>query len=344
MTERLLDVLSRIGNVETQSVIVGLGDYKSFPAPLWAKWTAPWESEYIARQKVRAMNVKQFDVLIVNCWEYTVAFRRLASSIPTAVMLDAVPTTVDAQLSLRGRTGWRRWPTRYVHHPAFMRAARNVKVFLPLASECAEALQKEYGITKEQCVITLVPQDIDIWKPFQKDFHRPLRLLFVGNDFQRKGGEFLLRLYSDHLSTGCTLQIVSNDPCLSGRVLPNGVEHTSGKHRAELLEIYRKSDVLVLPTRQDYLPQVLGEALATGLPCIATDVGGIRDLVIDDKTGYLMTRDAPIDAWVARIHRLIDSPDVLQRLSRGARDFAEEMLDSRKFERMLAARIEELTS
>jgi glycosyltransferase involved in cell wall biosynthesis len=158
----------------------------------------------------------------------------------------------------------------------------------------------------------------------------------------RKGGDFLLQLYRQHLSDFCTLTIASNDPSLEGRVRPPGVEWLRGRNREQLLTEYQASDVFVFPTQQDYMPQVLAEALATGLPCIANDVGGIRDLVRDGDTGYLMSCDDPAERWAQKLRFLSSHPEEWKRLSAGARSFAERNLDFHGFEKLLAEIVDRL--
>jgi glycosyltransferase involved in cell wall biosynthesis len=166
-------------------------------------------------------------------------------------------------------------------------------------------------------------------------------LLFVGNDFRRKGRDFLLRVF-EYVRDVCTLTVVSNEPLLGGYVLPDGAEWIRGKNRNQVLDIYRNSDLFVFPTQQDYLPQVLGEALATGLSCVAREIGGIRDLVHDNQTGYLMSTEASAENWAARIRKLAANPNLLRALSLQARQFAEEMLDSRKFDRLIEGAVNSL--
>ena len=59
--------------------------------------------------------------------------------------------------------------------------------------------------------------------------------------------------------------------------------------RDRLLEL----DAFVLPTRADNLPVAILEAMAVGLPVVATRVGGVPELVIDGETGYLVDPDDP---------------------------------------------------
>jgi glycosyltransferase involved in cell wall biosynthesis len=296
----------------------------------------------MARRKARQVMGQRFDLLLVNSWEYVVAFRHLARQLPAAAMLDSVPATVDGQLRQRGMGGWRRWLSHQAHHRSFAMAAGAFDVFLPLGSDCAASLQRDYGVSPERCLVTLAPQDLESWKPAPRSYAPPLRLLFAGNDFARKGGDFLLRLYSEHLAGGCTLTIASNDSALSGRQLPAGVEWLRGRNREQLLEVYQASDVFVFPTRQDYMPQVLAEALAAGLPCLASDVGGIRDLVHEGETGFLMPLDAPTERWAAHLRRLAADPAELVRLSAGARRFAEQKLGLDRFQRLIGEVIERL--
>ena len=329
MTRRVLDGIS---GVTPTYVLIGDADYQTYRAPFFAKLTNPWWSQWIARQKARPVLDQQFDILLVDAWELAVEFRDVARRIPAAAWLDAVPATFDAQLRERGQKGWRRYLAHQAHHRRFAAAVREFKYFLPKGSECRDSLCHDYGISPERCFVTLAPQDLELWSPLPRRYAPPLRLLFVGNDFTRKGGDFLLRLYGEHLADSCTLSVASNDPALAQRRLPPGVTWIRGKSREELVDVYRESDLFVFPTRQDFAPGVLGEALAMGLPCLTTNIPGVRDLVIEGVTGFQLPFDAPPHAWAAHVKRLAAEPSELGRMSQCARQFAEEMLDVRRFE------------
>ena len=98
-----------------------------------------------------------------------------------------------------------------------------------------------------------------------------------------------------------------------------GVVDDIGAHLASL-------DVLVLPSTLDGRPVVVLEALAFGVPVIASRVGGLPALVHDGETGFLVepgnTREI-----AEHLRRLADDPVELERLKRGARVFAEDNLD-----------------
>ena len=52
-------------------------------------------------------------------------------------------------------------------------------------------------------------------------------------------------------------------------------------------KIYNLSDILIFPSRQDNLPNVVIEAMSTGLPVIGFDIGGMKDLIKNNFNGYL---------------------------------------------------------
>lgn len=331
-TQRIINALNRMETLDPTYVLIGPEDYTRYPAPRITRSVDAWHGRYVARQKAAPVLNQKFDALFVNSWEFVTEFADVAGSIPGAALMDAVPHTVNLQLRRRGQGGWRRWVSHGLQNGPFRNAARQFKAFLPMGSDGADALVQEYGIDRDRCYITLAPQDLDLWKPGPRNHTPPpLRLLFVANDFERKGGLFLLRLFEQHLAGFCTLTIASNDPALEKQALPKGVKCLRGRTKEQLLDVYRSNDVFVFPTQQDYMPQVLCEALATGLPCIANDIGGIRDLVRDGETGYLMSHKDPPEKWAEKLRFLGENLHELIYLSDAARSFAVRFLDQRRF-------------
>lgn len=339
MSDTLRAILDRVEGVNPTYVLVNPEDYSIHRAPPWARIMDSWHAQYLARRKARDVISGPYDALIVGAWEFVVAFRGLARHMPSAAVVDAVPATVHAQLGEDSALPWRvrraHWISHQIHHRAFATAVREFDILLPRGNDCAEALQREYGVEPERCHVTLSPKDLEEWTPMRQEYSGPLRLLFVGNDFRRKGGEFLLRLFTEHLSRDCILTIASNDPVVAHLDLPAGVKLLRGKGREDLLPVYQSSDVFVLPTRRDFLPNVLAEALSAGVPCMTTDVGDNRSLVRDGQTGYLMPKDASADMWARHLLRLAADRTELRRLSVEARRFAERELGLPKFEALI---------
>jgi glycosyltransferase involved in cell wall biosynthesis len=86
-------------------------------------------------------------------------------------------------------------------------------------------------------------------------------------------------------------------------------------HLNNIEEIWSKHHALVLPSRFEGMPLVVVEAMLCGRPCIATDVGGNRELIRDGINGFLakaptveLLDEAMNHAWDAR-HHLMDMGD-----------------------------------
>lgn len=92
--------------------------------------------------------------------------------------------------------------------------------------------------------------------------------------------------------------------------------------QVELAKWMQRVDVLVLPSISEGLGRVILEAMATALPVIGSEVGGIPDLVVDGVTGYLIPPGDEV-ALAARLRWLLEHPEVAREMGRRARAFAE---------------------
>ena len=88
--------------------------------------------------------------------------------------------------------------------------------------------------------------------------------------------------------------------------------------QSELRSLMKACDVFVLPSRFEGMPNVVMEAMAEGTPVIASDVNGIKELMIDGETGYLVPPDSP-DDFVDRLAK-IEERDSRERMGRAARE------------------------
>ncbi|HZP23032.1 MAG TPA: glycosyltransferase family 4 protein [Terriglobales bacterium] len=334
--------LDRIPYLECNYVLVDSAEYRKHPAPRWARRISAWEFESVARQTARSALQGQFDILLVNVWEFAIAFAPVARHCPAAVLLDCTPASISAQVLERGVGGWRRRLVHHAHHLAFDRIANRYDYYLPKGTDCAESLHRDYKVPEERCFVRLAAHDLEYWKPIERARAAPVRLLWVGNDFVRKGGDFLLALYRAHLAGHCTLTLASNDPLLEGERLPEGVVWLKGKNRDELLPVFQQSDLFVFPSQQDFVPEAVTEALSVGLPCIVRDIPGVRDIVLPGQNGLRIPRHAPIETWAAELLPLIANPAEVARMSTNARRFAEEKLSFGPYFRLFEDVVERL--
>ncbi len=88
--------------------------------------------------------------------------------------------------------------------------------------------------------------------------------------------------------------------------------------RDEIPELLQQCYAFVLPSRWEGLPNALLEAMACGLPCVATRVSGSEDVLTDEVNGLLVPPEQP-DALSAALQRLLHDPNEAARLGRAAR-------------------------
>lgn len=137
-----------------------------------------------------------------------------------------------------------------------------------------------------------------------------LRLLYVGQLIPLKQVDRIVRALPA-LPTAVTLRLVYHNDALATE-LAHLAEQLGVRERVEFVgqlsgealgAAYREADVLLLPSVHEALPSVISEALLTGLPVIASRVGGIPEQVSD--AGLLVSPDAsaPLDSAIQQVLR-----------------------------------------
>lgn len=219
---------------------------------------------------------------------------------------------------------------------ALVRTARHL---FPMSGWAARSLETDSGVAPER--MSIVPPAVDLSMFHPRLAHDgPVNIVFVGNDFQRKGGPDLLSWVDGPLAGSCHLHIVSHDPAarVSG---PNVTAHGPVAQDRLFGDILPRMDIFCLPTTLDMSPQVLAEAAAAGLPAVASDLGGIPDQVIDEETGLLVpARNAA--AFVGALRLLIEDPARRDAMARAARARAEAHFNAAKVFSAVADRLAEL--
>jgi glycosyltransferase involved in cell wall biosynthesis len=108
-------------------------------------------------------------------------------------------------------------------------------------------------------------------------------------------------------------------------------------HRDDVPALLAEADLFVLPSRSEAFPNAVIEAMAAGLPVVATRVGGIAELVQRERTGVLVPSEDP-EALAAAVMNLMARPDRANALGRAARQEIERQYSLSS----MVARFEEL--
>lgn len=137
---------------------------------------------------------------------------------------------------------------------------------------------------------------------------RRRRLLFVGKDFERKGGDLvvaaLARLRRDFdPETALTVAGPREWPMPGG--VPAGVTFLGPVSLAEVGRLLDAHDLFVLPSRFEAFGIAFADAVSHGLPCVARDAFAMPEVVVPGQTGELVTDDDP-DALAEVVARALD--------------------------------------
>jgi UDP-glucose:(heptosyl)LPS alpha-1,3-glucosyltransferase len=140
-------------------------------------------------------------------------------------------------------------------------------------------------------------------------------LLFVGSQYRLKGLGFVIRALAE-MKTKAVLLVVGGDKVAPYKRLAEqlGVDDRVifAGARNDLPNIYPAADAFVLPTLYETFALVCLEAMASGLPVLASPVGGIEDYLIDGDNGFHIERDSTDIA--AKLDRVLSSPALLARV------------------------------
>jgi glycosyltransferase involved in cell wall biosynthesis len=97
--------------------------------------------------------------------------------------------------------------------------------------------------------------------------------------------------------------------------------------RDDAPELVRALDILLLPSREEPFGRALIEAMALGVPVIATNVGGPPEIITDGEQGYLLAPEAP-GAWAQAVARIAASPELARQMGRAGRERVELVFSS----------------
>lgn len=257
---------------------------------------------------------------------------------PFFVSTDVTPRQYDAMAVGYGHRADRVGPLGWLKHELNRRVFFAARGVFPWSHWVARSLVEDYGVDPQR--IEVIPPGVDVgtWRPRDGDrVPGPMRLLFVGGDFERKGGDLVVAAYRALPPGSAELTVVTRS-----RVDPTpGVEIVNDltANDPRLLELYRSSDVFVLPSRAETFGIAYVEASACGLPVIAGRSGAVDDIVVDGVNGYVVPV-GEVEPVVTRLRQLTGDPELRDRLGHNARRRAVEQFDGRANARRLARVIE----
>jgi glycosyltransferase involved in cell wall biosynthesis len=277
------------------------------------------------RQIAEGFDRVQPDVSVFNTQVPAAIGPRRARRRPYVLCSDVTPLQLDEMAReyehRLDRTGLVRWAKFRWNRRVMQRAAAHA----PWSQWVADSLTTDYAVDPRR--IEVIPPGVDttLWTPADRTGDT-VKILFVGGDFLRKGGDVLLDAFAALPTGSAELRVVTRSPVprAPGVAVFNGLEPNGG----ELRDLYRTSDVFVLPSRSETFGIAAIEAGAAGLPVVLSAVGGLRELVIDGVTGFSV-KPGNGDELAGALRRLVADAELRRTLGGAARERAERQFDSR---------------
>jgi starch synthase len=222
----------------------------------------------------------------------------------------------------------RRWNVPYttpaahiLHREETIYAAADA---ITVPSSVARRSFLQMGIPPEKVHVIPYGVRLDRFKPAEKlppDFSDTFEVLFAGQIGLRKGVPYLLEAFARlrHSRKRLTLAraVPSDFRDVLARLPTEHVTIAGDISRTELAALMARSHVLVLPSVEEGLALVQGEAMACGCPVLATTATGSEDLFSDGVEGFIVP-DRDTAALADRLQQLADDPALRQRMSAAA--------------------------
>lgn len=246
----------------------------------------PWAVRgSIAARRAVASTPTNYDLAFYHTQTVSLLARHTSNAPRYVVSVDATPVQMDAIGTWYGHSRGKsavEWGKRRWYRRVFAEAAGLVA----WSQWAADSLIQDYKVSRDKILVAHPGATGAFFacRDTRREGKRP-RILFVGGDFERKGGRHLLEAF-ESVSPEADLLIVGDAdiPVPVGATQERGVLPASQR----LLDAYAGSDIFCLPTLADCTPVVVGEAMAAGLPVITTRVGSNAETVSDGETGLLV--------------------------------------------------------
>jgi glycosyltransferase involved in cell wall biosynthesis len=176
--------------------------------------------------------------------------------------------------------------------------------------------------------------DLQLFRPAEKPSASTRRVLFVGGRFEKKGGFDLLAALESRIGQDVELDLVTSAslPERSGLRV-----HRLAPGDPDLVELFRRADILALPSRGEAVPWAVIEAMACGVAVVATSVGSVPELLAGDRG--LVVPPGDVESLQAALTRLLGDSVLRAEMGQHGRLAAEKLFDARRQGRRLAHQI-----
>ncbi|HEU5011546.1 MAG TPA: glycosyltransferase family 4 protein [Roseiflexaceae bacterium] len=299
--------------------------------PFWERM--PQKLQHVRGTLVARAHVRKHiqraasDIMFFNTQVPAVLCGRLKNRIPYVIATDITPLQYDRMGKHYGHQPDTPGPLQRYKHALNVTTLRGAAHVLPWSRWTRDSLIRDYGVAPDRITVVSPGVDTARWRPAPRNDSHMLRILFVGSDFHRKGGDVLLQAFRMLPKGTAELHIVT-----SLDIAPEDgvrVYHLLRPNTQELIALYQSADVFVLPAEAEAFGIAAIEAAATGLPSIVTAIGGLPDTVVDGETGFIIP-PGDVHVLASRLQHVLHEPQRRRSMGRAARAYAEDHFDARR--------------
>ncbi len=299
---------------------------------LVASWLARWSMQLPSRHLAALFAVPLFTLIATwRVWRSPgkkIVVSHGDSLIGDVCVVHAVNRACLAEKRRGGYYGWLLNPINLwvAFRDRWMLGGGRYRRIVAISERVRKDLKKYYGVPNDR--IVTIPNGINLarFNPRNAHSRAEVRLsfgvpqdvplvLFVGGRYRIKGLKFAIKALAE-MQTNAFLLVVGNDTVAPFKRLAQtlGVSERVifAGGRSDLPKIYPAADAFVLPTLYETFALVCLEAMASGLPVLASPVGGIEDYLRDGENGFHIDRDPT--AIAAKLDRLLSDPALQARI------------------------------
>lgn len=276
------------------------------------------------RQVRHGLRASEASVNVFNTQVPAALGGALARRKPYVAVTDVTPRQYDSIADdYEHRADREGFVSRWKHH-VNRRVYSEARACVAWSSWAADSIVSDYGVPAERVEVIAPGVELDRWAvgPARED--DSVRLLFVGGDFRRKGGDLLLDALAA-LPDEVELTVVTKSDVAPGPRV--SVVDDLAPNDGRLRDLYASSDIFVLPSRAEAYGIAAVEAAASGLPSVVSDVGGLADIVEDGTTGFVVPAGG-LQPLADGIRALVADASLRRRLGSAARERAEARFDA----------------
>ncbi|MBD2178201.1 glycosyltransferase family 4 protein [Pseudanabaena sp. FACHB-1998] len=283
---------------------------------------------------------KKYNVLYMHTQPLAFLALDVMKKIPTVVSIDMT----NVQASIEGKHhkyNWTYSPNIFMEKLVYNHATK----IITLTDWARNSVINDYGIHPDK--VKHLPPGVDtklvvFTNRENRSRQVPYNLLFIGGDFKRKGGEDVLDVFLKNFTDKAILHIVTSESVKcehpNVRIYSNVQAYTP-----EWLDLYQQADAFVMPSYAEAFGLVFIEAMASGLPVIASKLVQTTEIVKDGETGFLIPA-GDREALANKIQTLIDNPSLSLAMGKRARQIVESDFDSDKNFQVLESIFRELSA